>query len=101
MQKPKSIKELFRNGGKRLHNLEATTRARAGVRDQVLAALPPKLAAAVVSAGMDSGRLTIGVSSAVWASRLRYVTERLRQEVGGALGTEIQSVRIKVIPPRP
>ena len=67
--------------------------------EQVRAALPPRLAAAVVSAGLEQGRLTIGVAGAVWASRLRYSSDALRKRVGASMGVEILTVRIRVIPP--
>ena len=66
---------------------------------QVRAALPARLGEAVVSAGVDQGRLTLGVVGAHWASRLRYSTDIIRKRVGGALGAEIHSVRIRVVPP--
>jgi len=69
------------------------------VVEQVRAALPARLAQSVVSAGIDSGKLTIGVVGAVWASRLRYLTEVLRKRVGGTMGTAILSVKIRVVPP--
>jgi len=69
------------------------------VVEQVRAALPARLALNVTSAGIDSGRLTIGVVGAVWASRLRYLTESVRKRVGGSLGITILSVRIRVVPP--
>ena len=72
--------------------------ARSLVLEQVRAALPPKLAAAVVSAGLEQGRLTIGVVGAVWASRLRYLTDSVRKKVGGS-GPAVLSVRIRVVPP--
>jgi hypothetical protein len=62
-------------------------------------ALPDRLAQAVVSAGVEQGRLTIGVSGAVWASRLRYFTDIVRKRVSESLGIEILSVRIRVLPP--
>jgi hypothetical protein len=67
--------------------------------EQVRAALPARLAQAVVSAGVEQGRLTIGVSGAVWASRLRYFTDIVRKRVSDSLGMEILSVRIRVLPP--
>jgi hypothetical protein len=54
-----------------------------------------------VSAGVEHGQLTIGVTGAAWAARLRYVTEVLRTHVGTSLSVDIQKVRIKVVPPRP
>ena len=67
--------------------------------EQVRAALPARLAQSVASAGLDEGRLTIGVVGAVWASRLRYSTEAIRKRVAQSAGKEILSVRIRVVPP--
>jgi hypothetical protein len=100
MQKPKSINELLKVGGKRLTDLKTKSAHRTVALEHVCAALPAKLAAMVVSAGIEHGRLTIGVAGAPWAARLRYVTETLRVRVGDSLGTDIQSIRIKVVPPR-
>jgi hypothetical protein len=55
------------------------------------------LAQYVNSAGVEQGRLTIGVVGAVWASRLRYSTDVIRTRVGAALSIEIKAVRIRVI----
>jgi hypothetical protein len=69
---------------------------RSRVLDQVIAALPEELAATVATAGIEQGKLTVGAVSAAWATRLRYMTDSLRERVGAALGMEISSVRIKV-----
>jgi hypothetical protein len=69
------------------------------VVEQVRAALPARLALAVASAGIDQGRLTIGVVGAVWASRIRYFTDTVRKRVSGTLGVEILAIRIRVVPP--
>jgi hypothetical protein len=100
MQKPKSINELIRIGGRRLTDLKVQTQERTVALEHVCAALPPPLAQTVVSAGLQNGQLTVGVAGAAWASRLRYVTDTLRKRVGGSMGVEINSVRIKVVPPR-
>jgi hypothetical protein len=63
----------------------------------VRAVLPERLAQYVNSAGVDQGRLTIGVVGAVWASRLRYSTDIIRARVAKALRVEITSVRIRVV----
>ncbi len=70
------------------------------VLEQVCAVLPAKLAQAVVSAGIDQGRLTIGVTGAVWATRLRYLADDLQARVGESLGMEILRVRVRVVAPR-
>ncbi|MDP8986217.1 MAG: DUF721 domain-containing protein [Pseudomonadota bacterium] len=100
MKKPRSINELLRTGGQRLKALQAASSERTVVREHVRAALPSRLAQTVVTAGLDQGQLTIGVTSAPWASRLRYASEALRLQVGAAMGVTVQSVRIKVAPPR-
>jgi hypothetical protein len=71
------------------------------VVEQVRAALPPRLAQAVASAGVEQGRLTIGVCGAVWASRIRYFTDTVRKRVSESLQIEILKVRIRVVPPNP
>jgi hypothetical protein len=77
------------------------SRARCAVLAHVHSALPPRLAQSVATAGLEQGRLTLGVAGAVWAMRLRYATEVLRQKVGQSMGVDIQRVRIKVVQARP
>ncbi len=98
MEKLKSISELLHRDGKRLGALKSRAAERTVVLQHVRSALPPKLQENVVSAGLEHGRLTIGVAGAVWAARLRYATDGLRTGVSGSLGQPIQSVRIKVVP---
>jgi hypothetical protein len=101
VEKRRDIKRLFEGDSERLTSLKARSRERSQALAHVLAALPPKLAQTVATAGVEHGRLTIGVSGGAWASRLRYVTEMLRRRVGDAMGTEIRTVRIKVVQPAP
>ena len=94
-----NIRELLDGGSARLTSLRDKSRHRSTVLAQVRALLSPPLARAVASAGIDAGRLTIGVSSAAWASRLRYQCTELSQKVGEAIGVEILSVRVRVVHP--
>jgi hypothetical protein len=87
--------------GHKLAALKIRSQERSLVVEQVRAALPAKLAQAVVSAGVDQGRLTIGVLGGVWASRLRYLTEAVRKQVAASTGIAILSVRVRVVPPGP
>jgi hypothetical protein len=96
VRKYRNIKGLFEGDSERLTSLKRRVHERSLVLDQVIAALPAELAAAVATAGIEGGKLTIGAVSASWATRLRYTTDILRQRVSGALGVEISSVRIKV-----
>ena len=100
MQKYKHIKELLTGEGKRLSALKRQARDRSVVVEHVRSALPKELAQAIASAGIVHGTLTIGVLNAAFASRLRYVTEELRKKVSESREVDIQSVRIRVVPPR-
>jgi len=99
MQNSKSLSELLARGGKRLSLLKERSAERSQIVEQVRAALPARLAQSVASAGLDGGRLTVGVVGAVWASRLRYSTEAIRTRVAKSLGKDILTVRIRVVPP--
>jgi hypothetical protein len=100
MQNPRSVSDLLSRTGNKLTALKRRSRERSLVVEQVRAALPARLALAVASAGIEQGRLTIGVVGAHWASRLRYLTESVRREVGSSTGTAILSVKIRVLPPQ-
>ena len=99
MQNSKSLSELLARGGKRLSRLVDQAAERSQSVEQVRAALPARLAQSVASAGLDGGRLTIGVVGAVWASRLRYSSDAIRKRVAKSLGKEVLTVRIRVVPP--
>jgi hypothetical protein len=99
MQKPKSINELLKIGGARLSALKDRSEQRNRTLEQVRASVPAQFAEYVVTAGIEDGRLTIGVTGASWAARLRYVTDTLRSDVGLRLGVTIERIRIKVVPP--
>ena len=87
--------------GNKLTTLKARSLQRSLVLEQVRTGLPARLALAVVSSGLEQGKLTIGVVGAVWASRLRYLSESVRKRVTAATGIAVVSVRIRVVPPLP
>jgi hypothetical protein len=97
MEKTRIISELLK-GRERLARLDQRLRERSLVLDQVRASLPDTLAQAVVSAGVEAGRLTIGVAGSVWASRIRYCSEATRLTVSEKLGTQLLVVRVRVVP---
>jgi hypothetical protein len=100
MQKSKAVSELFTGANKKLTALRAKSDERSRIRERVCALLPAKLAQTVVSASIDQGRLSIGVTSAVWATRLRYMAEDLRNRVGESTGLAVSSVRVRVVTPQ-
>jgi hypothetical protein len=99
MQNPRRVSDLLSRTGNKLTALKTRSQERAQVVQQVRAILPARLAEAVASAGIEQGRLSIGVVGAVWASRLRYSTESVRKHVASVTGTNILSVKIRVVPP--
>jgi hypothetical protein len=99
MQNPRSVSDLLSRSGNKLSALKIRSQQRSLVLEQVRAALPARLAQAVASAGIEQGRLTIGVVGGVWASRIRYFTDAVRKGVSGSLGVEILGIRIRVVPP--
>jgi hypothetical protein len=99
MQNPRVVSELLQLHNNKLKGLADRLSRRATVLDVVHRNLPPKLAPHVASAGLEQGRLTLGVRGGAWASRLRYLSGSLRAAVGSALAMEIHSVRIRVLPP--
>jgi hypothetical protein len=101
MQNPRSVSDLLSRSRNKLTALKTRAQERTLVVEQVRAVLPSRLALAVASAGIEEGRLTIGVVGAVWASRVRYLTEPVRKHVAASTGTAVVSVRVRVVPPRP
>ena len=100
MQKSKPVSELFTGANKKLTALRAKSDERSRICERVRTVLPAKLAQTVVSASIDRGRLSIGVTSAVWATRLRYMADNLRNRVGESTGIAIFSVRVRVVTPQ-
>src|ERR1700690_3758116 len=99
MQKTKPLSGLLKIPSKTLTKLSARRGARSQGPDEGRSCLPAKPARQVVSAGVDQGRLSIGVTSAVWASRLRYCTASLRKTVADSLKINILRVQIRIVPP--
>ena len=97
MENTKKISDLLKTNG-RLAGLNARSKHRSMVLDEVRAALPSRLAQAVVSAGIEEGRLTIGVVGSVWASRIRYASEATRVTLNEKLGMGLLTVRVRVVP---
>ena len=100
MQNPRSVSDLLSRTGNKLTALKTRSQERSRVVEEVRAALPARLALAVVSAGLEQGRLTIGVVGAAWASRIRYFTDAVRKRVSGSTGVELLGIRIRVVPPK-
>src|SRR6202051_4771760 len=99
MQNPRSLSDLWARTGNKLTALKIRSQERSLVVEQVRAALPARLAQAVASAGIEHGRLTIGIVGGGWASPLRFLKESVRKQVAAAKGMAGVSVRVRVVPP--
>jgi hypothetical protein len=95
-QNPRTVRELLTSSAGRLEELKRQLATRSTVLACLQTALPAELAAELVSAGLEDGRLTLGASSAAWASRLRYVIEPLKPALAAALDAEISMVKVRV-----
>src|ERR1700761_4956291 len=98
MQNPRSISELLKRG-KAVSQLRIKSQDRARILEHVKSALPDKLASAVLTAGLEGERLTLGVTAGVWASRLRFHAEDIRQQLSERVGAPVNTVRIRIIAP--
>jgi hypothetical protein len=98
MEKTKNISQLLKSGG-RLLRLDQRVRERSLILEEVRSLLPGRLAQAVISAGVEEGRLTIGVAGSVWASRIRYFSEATRLALSQKLKVQLLVVRVRVVQP--
>lgn len=68
----------------------------------ILAASPSQLKPHIKDCVVnDNGRLLVYVSSAVWASQLRFLTAQIKQAVNSQSNERIQQIRIRVLNPEP
>jgi hypothetical protein len=95
-QNPRAVRELLTSGAGRLEELTRRLATRSTVLARVKTALPAEIANELVSAGFEEGRLSLGASSAAWASRLRYVIEPLKPTLAAILEQEISVVKVRV-----
>ncbi len=97
-QKPTSVSDLLGKPGGVLERL----RNGAGEADRVLSAvrqaLPGELRERVWGASVREGTLTLLVTSASWATRIRYRAPALRQVLGADLGVDLERVAVRVRP---
>lgn len=101
MQNPIKISELLASNHSKLKALKTRVQLRSQVLECVRSSLPAKLAKQVISAGVEQGTLKVGVSGAVWASRIRYFADELRKSIEESSKKPVLTIKIRVIPPAP
>lgn len=65
----------------------------------ILAASPPQLKAHIKDCVINNNSLLVYVSSAVWASQLRFCTAPIKQAVNAQSNERINKIRIRVLRP--
>jgi hypothetical protein len=96
MGSPQYLHKLLAGAGS-LSPLLAASRHHAAVLAEVRARLPAELAAALHCATVDAGRLRLGMSSSVWAARVRYLAPRLARELSDLSVGPVASVEAYVV----
>lgn len=89
------LHKLLAVGGS-LSPLLTASRHHAAVLAEVRTRLPADLAAAVHCAAVDSGCLRLGMSSSVWAARVRYLAPRLARELSDLSAGPVATVEAYV-----
>src|SRR5262245_36662076 len=96
MKKPTAVSHLLEQGEGMLKRLRAGTYEAERVLAALRALLPPEIGRQVFSATLRGSTLTAFVATAAWGTRLRYVAPGLAAELGAALGTPVEEIKVKV-----
>ena len=91
---PRSLKQLLGDSGK-LKDLRQRSEERSRWTRGARALLPPELAPHLMAATVQEGQLVLVFDSPVWASRARYMHDRL---LAAASEFHIQAIRVRVNP---
>jgi len=97
-EKPTSVSDLLGGAGGVLGKLREGSAAADRTLQAVRHGLPPALAGQVWGASVRSGELTLLVTSAAWATRIRFHAPALREGVARELGIELERVVTRVRP---
>lgn len=100
-EKPIALSELLNKGQGLLERLRRGSSQADEALQAVRAELPEEFAAQVWGASARAGTLTVLVTSAVWATRVRYHAPGLREQVARRLGMTLERVTIRVRPAGP
>lgn len=100
-KKPTAVSELLEKGQGLLERLRRGSSDAEEALQAVRAELPQELARQVWGASTRAGTLTVLVTSAAWATRVRYHAPGLREQVARRLGVELPRVTIRVRPAGP
>lgn len=99
-KKPTAVSELLAKGQGLLERLRTGAAASTRTLEMVRRALPDTLAEHVDAASLEGGELSLSVSSAAFAARIRYLEQSLCAAVTRDTGAAVSRCRIKVRPRR-
>lgn len=99
-EKPTSVSDLLGGAGV-LGRLRQGSAAADRTLQAVRRGLPRELADAVWGASVRAGQLTLLVTSAAWATRIRFHVPTLQDAVARELGIELERVVTRVRPRGP
>lgn len=97
-EKPTEVSQLLRNSQGTLKKLQDAAQVATRTLEGVRACLPERLGAEVWGATVRGRTLTVLVSSAVWATRVRFEASRLREAVSAGPQGSITRVVVRVRP---
>lgn len=98
LEKLTSVSDLLNKGQGLLERLREGSGQAAQALQAVRAELPEELAAQVWGASARAGTLTVLVTSAAWATRVRYHAPGLREQAARRLGVALERVVVRVRP---
>jgi len=97
-EKPTAVSDLLAKGQGLVERLRKGSAEADRALLAVRAALPDGLGERVWGAAVRDGTLTVLVSSAAWATRVRYHAPGLREDVAQRLETTLARVQVRVRP---
>lgn len=100
-KKPTAVSELLQKGQGLLERLRQGSSQADETLRAVRAELPGEFAQQVWGASARAGTLTVLVTSAAWATRVRYHAPGLREQVARRLGVTLERITIRVRPAGP
>lgn len=99
MLKPRPLSEVLRSGT-HLQHISQRARAAVALKEQVQAALPPRLAPHITGATQRRHELVVAVDSPAFCARLRFESPKLKAALMKATGLDFARITVRVQQPQ-